>query len=229
MIDWKYHLLGSIQCFFFSFFIFGLIQQIRKIQRRIGQTGEPTAVLHVRYYQGSISALFAYFLLGASLQAIDYYITISRFIAIALSLIILFLIKKYRNDRSAKLSWYGTISFFSIGMLITIFHRSLLIEHVGVIWLYSVISLGLLVYGQMQQLLAIHHHKMEGAISKEARILNILKDISVIIFSTYIHATHHWPIIVASSANIILCILIIRAIDTYQVKPNSEAPPSQAF
>lgn len=229
MIDWKYHLLGLTQVFFFSFFILGLIKQLQRIHKRIGGKSEPTAVLSVKYYVGSIGALFAYFLLGASLPSVDFYIVISRFIAIALSLYIMFLIQKYRPGFAQKTAFISLSLLFSSGVLLTIFNRDYLTTHTLLIWGYSIAALGVLIYGQFQQYLLIHHHKNEGAVSKEARVLNILKDVSVIAFSLYVDPFHTWPVLLASSINIFLSYMIIRAVEQYESKGDPIQSPPPAF
>lgn len=229
MFDWKYHLLGLSQVFFFSFFILGLIKQLRRILARIGGTDEPTAVLSVKYYVGSIAALFAYFLLGASLPEVDLYIVISRFIAISLSLYILFLILKYRQGTAQKIAFLVLLTLFVVGSIFCVFNREYLIAHTVFIWIYSIASLGVLIYGQFQQYLLIHHHKNEGAVSKEARVLNILKDVSAIAFSLYINPIHTWPVLAASSINIFLSYMIIRAVEQYENKDDITQSPPPAF
>lgn len=229
MLDWKYHIFGLIQVFFFSFFILGLIKQIQKIHQRFNITEEPTAVLSVKYYIGSISALFAYYLLSVSLPVTDLYIALSRFIAISLSLYILFLIQKYRKGVLQKISFLSLSSLFSIGVIVSIFYRELFTTHTLIIWIYSVCALGVLIYGQFQQYSLIHHHQNQGAVSKEARVLNILKDISVIVFSIYVDPIHNWPVLAASSINIFLSYMIIRAVEQYEQKGDSIQSPPPAF
>lgn len=229
ILDWKYHLFGLIQVFFFSFFIFGLLTQLKKIKSRANSTDEPTAVLSVKYYVGSIAALFAYFLLGASLPILDFYIVISRFIAISLSLYILFLIQKYRPGFAQKTAFISLTVLFSTGLIATIFNRDFLTSHTLLIWCYSIAALGVLIYGQFQQYLLIHHHKKEGAVSKEARVLNILKDVSVIVFSIYVDPVHTWPVLAASSINIFLSYMIIRAVEQYENKDDITQSPPLAF
>jgi hypothetical protein len=213
--DLIYHALGVFQFCSFLFFIFGLFKQIQKIRSRVGGIEEPTAVLSFQYYLASFAAIFGYFLLGSSASEIDYYTVISRFFGILLTLVIIIYITKYRGLLSQKIVSTLIVFTFLFSIYLLLFNRKILENSYLLIWIYSFFALAFLILGQLKQLKFIHASQSSGAISKEARLLNIMKDFSVVLFATYSNPMHNWPVIFCSTFNIILCLLIINAINRY--------------
>ena len=159
-------------------------------------------------------AFFCYLAYGASFDPPNYYLVLTRVPACLLVTYILFEISKDRGS-AAKVAFLSVLVVQGVFLLIEVFDGALIHtwkEGLKVVVLLSAVVIG---QGQLHQITNVVRSKSTGAISFRARTLNLMKDISTLVFAASMGTSDGWPLIVANGVNAVLTTVLLCSFSWY--------------
>jgi hypothetical protein len=210
-----YHITGILQASLFLLSIFAVYVQLRLVrQRRILLATNPgheipTYNLSPLAIAGSFAAFYTFLLLSTATEPFAHYIFWSRIPACILGILLLW---EFRKDYpTSKIALLGPIAaaVFGLTILFTFLYPSFSREFIKMIQIFVICSGVILINGQLHQLWLLIKTKKVGALSLQARTLNLMKDISTVAFGIVLGIGQSWSVIAVASANALITTIII--------------------
>jgi uncharacterized protein with PQ loop repeat len=221
-----YHITGSVQALIFFFSLAALLVQANAIRARkqvsaVNKSIGSTDVLSINLILSSFCAFFSYLLYGASLERFNYYLVLTRVPACLITIYLVFEISLDRKTLWSRVCFWGcSVAFAGVCVALAIDQGSFQGFH-RILSNFVVVCGVLMLQGQAHQIFSIVRAKSTGAISFRARFLNVLKDLSTVLFAVAMGVRDGWPIILVNGVNAIMTLIVLRSFDRYG--PNAQA------
>ncbi len=229
----SYHLWGVISSLLFMVTAYGLFHQLTIIysRKRLASNNQlenetPCSVISTNRTFGSYFAFFGNFYLGICLPHFDWYLFITRFVALIILLLTLWEIFHERRDKWAGLLFYGSIFLMLFGMSSVFFPASYLSQLLPVAKILIVFAVIFLLQGYIHQMRLLRKFKKIGGISKKMYQTFLLKEISTLIFAFTMDLSNSWPLILQHALLLIAEIVIL--IEIYRIESLSNKKISDA-
>jgi uncharacterized protein with PQ loop repeat len=205
-----YHLLGSINSLFITLSLYGVLAQLRQIQRRkLASPSKSCAQLSLNQFTMSFLAYIAFFIYGYSVAPFNHYLVWPRLIASFLVGLILYEIWQDRQTLAAKCSFIVALVIFLFSCLGLIFGDNYQDEGQWISTsLFIIVSL-LLAQGYAHQISLIWRSGQTGAVAIRMSQFILLMDISTIAFAINIGADNSWPLLLLASTSAITKFIIM--------------------
>jgi uncharacterized protein with PQ loop repeat len=216
-----YHLFGYLSSVFILFPLYGIYLQLNLIWKRKKNNQSSNATTqNISLYRtfASYFAFFATFLLGLALPKTDPYMVSSRFIALALSLLILWEIFIDRRTKASILTLIFCISLPLVSSLTASLNRLLLTSNVELIKYFIIIATLILVHGYYVQITILIKSKNVGALSKGMYRCFLVKEISTFAFALTLGNENGWPLYFMHGTLFLCEIVILGLISKYEPK-----------
>lgn len=214
-----YHVWGLISSALFLLVAYGLLSQLQKIYTRkrlmmagalLGET--PCSVISVNRTFGSYAAFFGNYLLGLSLPHFDWYLVLTRSIALVLLLLTLWEIWIERRNFWSMVWLVLASLLFLLATSVASFFPNLLEMLLPVAKIWIVLALLFLLQGYLYQILLLKRHNHIGGISKFMFQAFLIKELSTLAFALTMNLSDSWPLLLQHSSLLIVEILMLTEI-----------------
>lgn len=202
--DSTYMIVGYVSSFLFLLTIYGIWDQIKKIQTNTSThtaPGQATKDLSINQFLCHFLGVYAFFIYGFMIEEFNPYLVWPRMIAAFAVLVILFLIAR---DRREMLS---SIIFLTCSLLLTFGIMALILsDHpspTGALAAKLIILAVTLInaQGYIHQITKVMRNKSTTSMSFKMNSLIFAKDISSMLLGIMMGLSTGWPVIIQSSSN----------------------------
>ena len=210
-----YHITGILQACLFVLSISAVYLQLKFVRKR-RQNFDKNNLTELATYNlsafsiiGSFAAFYTFLLISTAIEPFAHYIFWSRIPACILGILLLW---EFRIDYPSKkiaLLAPAAATLFLLTLIFTLFAYEVSRSHIAVIQLLVVSSGVILISGQLHQLWLLLKNKRVGALSLNARTLNLMKDISTVAFGLALGVDQSWSVVAVASVNAVVTAVII--------------------
>ncbi len=218
----QYHFWGVAISLLFVLTAYALFDQLNAIYKRKKDTSlndRASDVISLNRALGSYAGFFANFLLGLSYQNFDYYLVVTRAVAIVFLLVTFFEILIDRKDKGSYFVFILALVSFTSFSLLAFFNREFLVGSLSYVKAYAVFATLFLCQGYVHQIHLVRKHQKIGGLSVLSFQLYLVKEISMIAFGLTLGFSNGWPIVLMHGT--ILCFLSLLLWNFRQIRKKS--------
>ncbi len=206
----------------------GILAQIRFIFQRKKlysinglQDEKPTSVLSLNRFATSFLGFYSMFFYGLTLNLFNHYIVWPRIIALALLLIILYEIKRDRNDITSISIFYAGLICVSGAIALAVTPYRIVFSEIYLSHIFSFVVTCIFAQGAAHQIYKIRKSGRTGGLSLRMHQLYATKDFSAVLFGVAMSVEKGWPVIFQHSVS--FCVQFITMYHFRWVKVSESA------